>query len=76
MTTAGGTGITVWRRIGAAAVALAGAVLTILCVISWLAKAEVVGIDDFNDPHWLLLIFLTAGSLALLGSGIRNLRQR
>ncbi len=73
MATAHGTGTMVWRRVGAAAIALAGAALTALCVIAWLVKAEVVEIENFNDPHWFLLIFLTFGSVALLGLGIRNL---
>ncbi len=73
MATAHGAGRNVWRRVGAAAVALAGAALTTLCVIAWLVKAEVVGIENFNDPHWFLLIFLTFGSVALLGLGIRDL---
>ncbi len=71
--TAHGTGMNVWRRVGAAAVALAGAALTALCVIAWLVKAGVVDIENFNDPHWFLLIFLTFGSVALLGLGIRDL---
>lgn len=73
MATAHGTGRTVWRRVGAAAVAIAGAALTTLCVIAWLVKAEVIGIENSNDPHWLLLIFLTFGSVALLGSGVLDL---
>ncbi len=73
--TAHGTGMNVWRRGGAAAVALAGAALTALCVVAWVVESGVGGIENFNDPHWFLLIFLTFGSVALLGLGIRDLLQ-
>lgn len=76
MTMAHGTGNVIWKRIGAAAVAVAGAALTALCVTSWLVKAAVVEIENFADPHWFLLIFLTFGSVALLGLGVRNLTRR
>ncbi|MDJ0767706.1 MAG: hypothetical protein QNJ12_02895 [Ilumatobacter sp.] len=39
-----------WRRVGAAAVAIAGTALTASCVVSWLVKAEVVDIESFTDP--------------------------
>ena len=73
MTTARGIARTAGRMLGAAAVTFAGAVLTAVCALSWLVKAEMIDFENVNDPHWAILIFLTFGSLALLAKGIRDL---
>ena len=59
-----------WRVIGGAAVVLAGAVLTFLCVVNWLVIFGVVSLET-GDMDWPVLLVLTGGSMALVGLGIR-----